>query len=78
MRPIKPRPTTTIVSPNVGCNNLIPWRPMAPITVKAASSSVTLSGILATKFLIDYMTTKTETKNLSKPLANHSATQWTD
>ena len=50
IKPIKPSPTTTIVSPKVGFNNLIPCRPIAPITVKVDSSSETLSGIFATKF----------------------------
>ena len=50
IRPIKPNPTTTIVSPKVGFNKRIPCKPIAPITVNAASSSVTLSGIFAARF----------------------------
>ena len=51
INPIRPKPTTTTVSPNVGLTNLIPWSPIDPITVNVASSSVTLYGILTTKFL---------------------------
>jgi len=48
--PISPKPVTTMVSPNVGCSNRIPCNPIEPTTVKDASSSLTLSGICATKF----------------------------
>ena len=44
------KPITTIVSPKVGFNNLIPCKPIDPITVNVAASSLTLSGIFATKF----------------------------
>ena len=50
-KPINPKPTTTTVSPRVGLSNRTPCKPMEPITVKAAWSSVTLSGIFDTKFL---------------------------
>ena len=49
--PINPNPITTTVSPSCGFNKRIPCKPIDPITVKAASSSETFSGILATKFL---------------------------
>ena len=48
-RPIRPRPITTTVSPRVGFSRRIPCKPMAPMTVKAAASSETESGILATR-----------------------------
>ena len=38
IKPINPNPTTTTVSPNVGFTSLIPCKPIAPITVNAASS----------------------------------------
>ena len=41
---------TTMVSPNVGLQSLIPSNPIEPITVNVASSSLTLSGIFATRF----------------------------
>ena len=40
-----------MVSPKVGSNKRIPCKPIAPATVNVASSSVTLTGILVTKFL---------------------------
>ena len=51
MSPISPRPTTTMVSPRVGLQRRMPCRPMEPMTVKVACSSVTLSGMCATRFL---------------------------
>src|SRR6266581_3173704 len=37
-------------SPRVGCASLMPWRAIAPSTVKAAASSDTASGIFAHRF----------------------------
>ena len=50
-RPMSPSPVTTKVSPSVGCVKRIPCKAMAPITVNAAASSLTVSGILAHKFV---------------------------
>ena len=50
INPIIPKPLTAIVSPKVGFNNLIPCKPTAAITVNAASSRLTSSGIRAHKF----------------------------
>ena len=48
--PISPNPTTTMVSPSCGSQSRIPCSPIEPMTVKAASSSLTLSGMCATRF----------------------------
>ena len=46
MRPINPRPITTIVSPKAGLRRRTPCNPTAPITVKAAASSKRLKNVL--------------------------------
>ncbi len=50
IKPIKPSPITTTVSPKVGFKRRTPCKPIEPITVNVASWSVTFSGIRATRF----------------------------
>ena len=51
IKPISPKPKTTIVSPIVGFKRRTPCKPIDARTVKAADSSSTSSGIFAHRLL---------------------------